>query len=246
MSEDSRRIALVSGGSRGIGRAVVLQLVRDGFEVAFCYRSNEEAARQVEKEVAGLGGRATARRVDVTDAQAVKDWVASVEKEHGGIDAVVTSAGILRDRPLVLMGDEDWSAVIDTNLTGTYNVCRAAVFGMLKRRRGCVVNLSSASGVKGTGGQTNYSASKAGIIGFTNALAKEVGKYGIRANTVAPGLIETEMVVDLSGKALERALTVISLGRLGTADEVAGAVSYLVGAQYVTGAVLQIDGGLMV
>jgi 3-oxoacyl-[acyl-carrier protein] reductase len=246
MSGHDRRIALVSGGSRGIGRATVLRLVRDGFDVGFCYHANPGAADQVEKEAAALGGRAVARQVDVTDSAAVREWVASVEKELGGIEVVVTSAGIVQDRPLVVMRDDDWNRVLDTNLTGTFNVCRAAVFGMLKRRKGCVVTLSSICGVEGTASQTNYSASKAGIIGFTNALAKEVGKYGIRANAVAPGLIETDMLSGMPGELLKMALGIIPLGRLGHADEVADAVSYLIGATYVTGSVLQVDGGIVV
>ncbi len=245
MPDDSARAALVSGGSRGIGRATVLRLVRDGFDVAFCHHANAEAAEQVAKDAADLGGRAVGCQVDVTDARAVAAWVAAAEERLGAIDTVVTSAGIIRDRPLVMMRDEQWRDVIDTNLTGTYNVCRTAVLGMLKRRSGCIVNISSIAGVVGTAGQTNYSASKAGIIGFTNALAKEVGGRGVRANTVAPGLIQTDMLAGLSGKALERALTLIPLGRLGRADEVAEAVSYLVRADYVTGTVLQIDGGIM-
>jgi 3-oxoacyl-[acyl-carrier protein] reductase len=246
MSGHDRRIALVSGGSRGIGRATVLRLVREGYDVAFCYRSNPDLAAEVAKEAAELGGHVVHEQVDVTDADAVRAWVAGVESGVGPIDVVVTCAGILRDGPLVLMRDEDWHQVIDTNLTGTYNVCRAAVFGMLKRRRGCVVTMSSITGVEGTAAQTNYSASKAGIIGFTNALAKEVAKYGIRANVVAPGLIETDMLAGLSGKLHEKALSVIPLGRFGTTEEVAEAISYLVGATYVTASVLQVDGGIVV
>ncbi|WP_242911395.1 3-oxoacyl-ACP reductase FabG [Actinomadura terrae] len=238
-------VALVSGGSRGIGRAAVLRFVREGVPVAFCYRSNADAARSLEKEAAALGGRATGTGVDVADAEAVRGWVADTEARIGPLGTVVTSAGIVRDGPLVSMSDEDWHRVVDVDLGGVFNVCRAAVFPMLKRRAGCLVNLSSISGVYGNPTQSNYSAAKAGIIGFTRALAKEVGAYGVRANVVAPGLVETDMTAGLAGKVRERALASIPLRRLGTADEVADAIWYLAGARYVTGAVLQVDGGIV-
>jgi 3-oxoacyl-[acyl-carrier protein] reductase len=244
MAKHDKKVALVSGGSRGIGQAVVQRLVQDGFDVAFCYQSSESLAKQVEDEADRQGGRAVATRLDVTDVDAVRDWVAWVEREMGGIEAVVTSSGIIRDSSLVMMKDADWHAVLDTNLTGTYNVCRAAVFGMLKRRAGCVVTVSSVAGVEGNATQVNYSASKAGIIGFSRALAKEVGRYGIRVNAVAPGYIDTDMTAGLSAKTREQALAKVLLGRFGTAEEVAEAVSYLVRAGYITGTVLRIDGGL--
>jgi 3-oxoacyl-[acyl-carrier protein] reductase len=245
MSATERRVALVSGGSRGIGRATVLRLARDGFDVAFCYQSNPEAAQELEKEVADLGGTAVGERVDVVDRHGVRDWIAATEDRLGPISVAVTSAGVLRDGPLVLMKDEDWDTVLGVNLDGTYNICRAVIFSMVKRKSGCIVNVSSVAGVAGTATQSNYSASKAGIIGFTRALAKEVGRYGVRANVVAPGFVDTDMVSALSGKVREKALAGIPLGRFGTPDEVAHAVSYLVNAAYVTGEVLRIDGGMI-
>jgi len=246
MDRFRRRIALVSGGSRGIGRATVLRLVRDGYDVAFCYQRDAESARAVEKEADGLGGRAIARQVDVTSAAAVQEWVIGTEKEVGPVDTVVTSAGIVRDAPLVMMRDEDWDQVLDINLRGTFLVCRAAVFHMMKRKSGSVVNVSSITGVSGNASQGNYAASKAGIIGLSKSLAKEVGRYGIRVNTVAPRFIETDMVSQLSDSYRERMLDQIPLRRFGQAEEVADAIAYLADAGYVTGAVLEVNGGLAI
>ncbi|WP_097869471.1 3-oxoacyl-[acyl-carrier-protein] reductase [Streptomyces sp. rh34] len=248
MAEIESRVALVTGGARGIGRATVLRLARDGFDIAFCYQSNEAAALELEKEVTEIGVRVMSRKADVRDIELVRVLIAETEDTLGPIDAVVTAAGITRDNPLLLMKDEEWHQVLDVNLDGVYNVCRSVVFGMMKRKRGVIVNLSSVAGVYGNATQTNYSASKAGIIGFSRALAKEVGRYGIRANVVAPGFIDTDMTSVLTGKVKEKALESVPLGRLGQADEVADLVSYLVSdrAAYVTGAVVQIDGGITI
>ena len=238
-------IALVSGGSRGIGRAIVLRLAEDGYDVAFCYRSNEDAAGQLTKDASEFGTRITATRCDVADAADVGDWFTRTERELGPVDAAVTSAGITRDRPLILMPEDDWNQVLRTNLDGVYHVNRAAAFAMSKRKRGALVNLSSVSGIYGNTGQANYAASKAGIIGFTKSLAKECGPRGIRANVVAPGLIETDMVGDMSEAARARMLQNVSLGRLGRPEEVADLVSFLVSdrAAYITGSVFEIHGG---
>ncbi|MFI0807163.1 3-oxoacyl-[acyl-carrier-protein] reductase [Streptomyces echinatus] len=243
-----RRVALVSGGSRGIGRSVVLRLARDGFDVSFCYRSNAAMAESLQKELAGLPVRTLAAQVDVADGEAVRAWVARTEKELGPVDVVVTSAGITRDKPLMLMSDDDWHSVLDTNLDGSYHVNRAVVVPMMKRKSGSVINLSSVSGVYGNPSQANYSASKAGIIGFTKALAKEVGRFGIRANVVAPGLIDTDMTDALSDKAREELLRAVPLRRFGRAEEVADLVSYLASdaAAYITGSVFEIHGGITI
>ncbi len=250
MAEESSgtKVALVSGGSRGIGREVVLRLARDGFDVGFCYRSNEQAAQNLEKEVADAGGRAVGFQADVAQGDAVRAWVAEVEQKLGPIDVAVTSAGITKDNPLLLMPDEDWQQVIQVNLDGVYHLCRSVIFEMMKRKSGCLINISSVAGVYGNPTQTNYAASKAGIIGFSRSLAKEVGRYGIRANVVAPGFIETDMTAGLGEQITKKALDQIPLRRLGRSEEVADLVSYLASerASYITGAVFQIDGGITI
>ncbi|MGW0330948.1 3-oxoacyl-ACP reductase FabG [Streptomyces sp. NPDC003011] len=245
MSE-TRPVALISGGSRGIGRAVVLRLAADGYDVGFCYHSQEEAARLVAKEAGELGARVLHRRVDVADPDAVRAWVTGTEDELGPIETAVTSAGIVRDKALVMMSDDEWRSVMAANLDGVFHVCRAVAFGMMKRRRGSIVALSSVAGVYGNATQTNYAASKAGIIGLAKSLAKEVGRYGIRANAVAPGFVDTDMVAAVSERARTEALANVPLGRMGTAEEVADLVAFLAGdrAGYITGSVFHIDGGM--
>ncbi|GGK75972.1 3-oxoacyl-ACP reductase FabG [Mangrovihabitans endophyticus] len=248
MATSVRPVAIVSGGSRGIGRAVVHRLARDGLDVAFCYRADRDAAARVVKEADEFGGRTLARQVDVADAAQVRDFVTAAEDALGPVRAVVTSAGITRDKPLAVMDDADWHAVLDTNLTGVYHLCRAAILSLIRQRGGCVVTMASIAGVHGSATQSNYSASKAGILGFTKALAKEYGRYGVRANAVAPGLIDTDMTGAMSDKARQQILSRVPLARFGTAAEVAALVSFLISddARYLTGQVVGLDGGLVV
>jgi 3-oxoacyl-[acyl-carrier protein] reductase len=235
-SATPRPVALVTGGSRGIGRAVVIRLARDGYDIGLCYRSDEASAEKAAAEARESGARVLIRKVDVATLTEVQDLV----------QAVVTAAGIIKDGPLATMSDEAWHDVIDVNLTGTYNVCRTVIRKMMRRKAGSIVTLSSVAGVAGTPMQTNYSASKAGIIGFSKALSKEVGRYGIRVNALAPGFIETDMISGLPEQQVAAILGQVSLGRIGRADEIADAVSYLVSdrASYLTGQAIVVDGGL--
>ena len=242
----ARPVALISGGSRGIGRSAALRLAEDGYDISFCYRGDEQAAANLEKELAEAGARSLAARVDVSDTDHVRAWVSRTEKDFGPVEVAVTSAGITRDKPLLMMSDAEWHDVIATNLDGVYHVCRAVVFPMLKRRKGSIVTVSSVSGLRGNAGQTNYAASKAGIIAFSRSLAKEVGRRGIRVNAVAPGLIDTDMSAGLEGTVKDQIAERTALGRPGLASEVADAVAFLASARaaYITGAVLPVDGGL--
>ena len=229
--------ALVTGASRGIGRAIAAELANAGASVVFSYRTGAAEAETLAGEIGGLAVHA-----DVSDPESA----AALVREAGELDILVNNAGVTRDGLLVRMSDEDWDTVIDTNLASVFYTCRAAVRGMMKRRSGAVVNISSIVGIHGNWGQTNYAASKAGIIGFTKSLARELGSRNIRANVVVPGYVKTQLTDVLPEDATKAMLDNTPLGRLGDPEDVAGAVRFLCSeeAAFVTGAVLLVDGGL--
>jgi 3-oxoacyl-[acyl-carrier protein] reductase len=229
--------ALVTGASRGIGRAIAVELARAGASVVVSYQS---AADEAESLASEIGGRAV--QADVSDAASAQALV----DDAGDLDVVVNNAGVTRDGLLVRMSDEDWETVIDTNLSSVFYTCRAAVRGMMKKRAGSIVNISSIVGLHGNWGQTNYAASKAGIIGFTKALARELGGRGVRANVVAPGYIKSRLTDEISEDMRALMLQNTPLGKFGDPEDVAGAVRFLCSdaAAFITGEVLLVDGGL--
>ncbi len=231
------RLALVTGGSRGIGRAIAVELAGAGAQVVVGYRSGAEEAEAVAKEI---GGRAV--QADVSQPEEA----ARLVEEAGDLDILVNNAGLTRDGLIARMSDEDWRIVIDTNLGGVFATCRAAARGMMRRRSGAIVNLSSVVGVHGNPGQTNYAASKAGIIGFSKALARELATRNVRVNAIAPGYIETALTEVLPDSVREALLASTPLARLGAPEDVAGAVRFLCSdeASFITGEVLLVDGGL--
>jgi len=242
----ARRAAVVTGASRGIGGAIAVRLARDGFAVAGCYTCPSAAADKVRSAVQAEGVPAMFAPCDVRDPGGIDAFVSAAEKELGPVDTLVNNAGITLDNPMVLMPHTDWHAVIDTNLTGTWNFCRTVGFRLMKRGGGTVVNISSVAGVYGNAAQGNYAAAKAGIIGLSKSLAKELGRFGVRVNVVAPGFITTEMTSGLPEKARKQAAAQISLRRFGEPEDVADTVAFLVSdrAAYITGAVIHVDGGI--
>jgi 3-oxoacyl-[acyl-carrier protein] reductase len=240
------RIALITGASRGIGRATALELASAGAAIGVNYRSDAAGAAAVVGEIEAAGGRALALQADVANPEEASALVARCEDELGEIDALVCNAGITRDNLIARIGPQDFEDVIATNLGGAFYVCQASARRMLRRRRGAIVTMSSIVGIHGNAGQTNYSASKAGLIGLTKSLAKEIGSRGVRVNCIAPGYISTELTDVLPAEARGALLTSTPLGRLGEPEDVARCVRFLVSdaAGFVTGAVLAVDGGL--
>ncbi len=240
----SEKLALVTGASRGIGKACALELAKAGYDIIVNYAGNAEAAEKTVQEIKALGVDAAAYKFDVSNKEEVDKSVAEIIEKYGRIDVLVNNAGITRDGLFMRMSAENWNAVINTNLSSAFFVSQPVVKVMMKQRNGAIVNMASVVGVSGNAGQANYSAAKAGLIGLTKTLAKELGSRGIRVNAVAPGFINTDMTKDLD---TSKFTDFIPLKRLGEPEDIAKAVKFLaVDADYVTGQVLEVDGGLII
>jgi 3-oxoacyl-[acyl-carrier protein] reductase len=237
----------VTGGTRGIGRAISLQFARQGARVFAAYLKNDETAAALVSEAAGLAGSVTPVKADVSTAEGAIALMEAATRESSHLDVLVNNTGIVRDCYLAMMSDADWEAVVKGNLYPLFHCCKWGVRKMIGRREGAIVNISSISALTGTAGQTNYAATKGGILSFTRSLAREVGPMGIRVNAVAPGLIETEMISAMKPEHVENIVKSTSLGRIGRVEDVAGAVLFLASqrASYVTGQCLVVDGGIV-
>jgi 3-oxoacyl-[acyl-carrier protein] reductase len=238
------KVVLVTGGSRGIGRAIAGSLAGEGAVVVLAARDSARLAEAVE-EITGAGGRAESVSIDVSDRSSVAAATARVLETHGRIDGLVNNAGVTRDNLVLRMKDADWDAVLATNLTGVFLCTQAVLRSMIKQRSGRIVNITSVVGLMGNAGQANYAASKAGVVGFTKSVAREVASRSITVNAVAPGFIDTDMTASMTDKAREAVTAAIPMGRVGRPEDIAGAVTYLISdaAAYVTGQVLGVDGG---
>lgn len=240
-----KKVALVTGGSRGIGRACALELGKAGYDVVINYAGNAEAAAKTVEDIKALGVNAEAYKFDVSNKEEVDNAIAEIIEKYGRIDVLVNNAGITRDDLFIRMNEDKWTAVINTNLNSAYYVSKPVVKLMMKQRSGSIVSTTSVVGLYGNPGQANYSAAKAGLVGFTKSLAKELGVRGIRVNAVAPGFIATDMTKDLGNT--DEYMKMIPLKRMGQAEDIAKAVKFLaVDTDYVTGQVLQVDGGLII
>jgi 3-oxoacyl-[acyl-carrier protein] reductase len=239
-------VVLITGASRGIGRAIAQRFARDGAKVGINYLQNVAAAEVTAEDVRKLGGEPFMAAGDVSDAATASGVVDAVLKRWGRLDVLVNNAGIVRDTLLLRMSDDDWDRVLDSNVRSAFLCTRAALRSMLRQRAGRIVNVASIAGIRGNAGQANYAASKAGLIGFTKSVAREVASRGITVNAVAPGLIETDITTQMPEKAREALIQQIPLGRMGTTDEVAEVVAFLASdrAGYITGQAIVIDGGL--
>ena len=241
--EFQNRVAIITGGSRGIGRAIVQALARGGAKVAFTYAQNKAMADEIAN-----GDTIVGFQTDATNFEQAKELVKQVKEKWGAVDILVNNAGITRDKLAAMMSEKDWDDVIDTNLKGVFNVTKPVIGLMIRQRRGAILNITSVSGIVGMPGQLNYSSSKAGVIGFTKSLAKELAKAQIRVNALAPGFIETDMTAVLKDEYKAKALEQVPLGRFGKAEDVAETALFLLSdkASYITGQVLQVDGGLAI
>jgi len=246
MRDDSGKVALITGGGRGIGRAIAETFARAGHTVVINYSKSAKDAEALSESLSTGSAAVVAEQADVSDPAQARRMIDKVASQYGGIDVLVNNAGITRDGYLMLMSDEDWHEVISTNLTGVFNCCRAVTGHMISQRGGVIVNVASLSGIDGLPGQTNYAAAKGGVISFTRAFSKELAPFGIRVNAVAPGVIETEMTGALSERTKEGLLSAIPLKRFGSPDEVASVVRFLASddASYITGETICITGGL--
>jgi 3-oxoacyl-[acyl-carrier protein] reductase len=248
MSDNAKRIVVVTGGSRGIGRAICLVFAKPDTHVFFNYATSKTAADETEKRISEAGGSATVARVNITSGTEVKLFFDDVIRAAGRIDVLVNNAGITRDGLIAMMKEKDWDEVIDTNLKGAFHCTKTVAKIMIKQRYGRIINISSVVGVTGNPGQANYVASKAGIIGLTKAVAKELAPRGVTVNAVAPGYVETDMTTFLSEKAKTAMLDQIPLGRPGTPEDVAAVVAFLASdrASYITGQVVHVSGGMFI
>ncbi len=238
------KVALITGASRGIGKACALELAKSGYDIAITYAGNDEAANKTICKLECLGVKAKAYKFDVADFQACNNAVEEILKEFTKVDVLVNNAGITRDGLFMRMSSDNWNAVINTNLSSAFNMTNPLVRSMIKQRSGCIINMSSIVGVMGNAGQANYSAAKAGLIGFTKSLAKELGSRNIRVNAIAPGFILTDMTKDLNNDAI---VEHIPMKRLGLPEDIAKTVRFLAeDGVYITGQVIGVDGGLIV
>lgn len=242
----TKRVALVTGGSRGIGKAIALEFARRGAAIAVNYVQSSGAAEDVVRAIHAAGGTAQSFQADISDFSQAQTLVKNTIQSLGGLDILVNNAGITRDTLIMMMSEADWDIVQDTNLKGTFNCAKAAIRHMMRKRYGRIINITSVSGQMGNAGQTNYSASKAGQIGFTKALAREVAARKITVNAIAAGYIETDIWANVPDEAREMALSIIPLGRKGEPEEIAYAAAFLASEQagYITGQVLGVDGGM--
>jgi len=240
------KVFIVTGGTRGIGRGIVGELAKEGARVAFTYVSQDKLADELVRELKKEGRQALSFKADVRDFERARQVVEKTIETFGQLDGLVNNAGITRDKPLMMMEPSDWRDVIETNLLGTIHFSRAAIVPMMKQKQGEILNVSSVAGIVGRPGQTNYAASKAGIIGFSKALAKEVARYNVHVNVLAPGFIDTEMVQQVKEEQRKGFLDEIPLGRFGSVQEVARMALFLLsGERYITGQVFCIDGGMV-
>ncbi|MEK6636268.1 MAG: 3-oxoacyl-[acyl-carrier-protein] reductase [Planctomycetota bacterium] len=240
------KVAIVTGGTRGIGKAIALELAKNGCNVAFNYNKSSDAANMLVKEIESMGAKALSFQVNAASLEGAKNMVKDVKDKFGKIDFLVNNAGITRDKLLALMSEGDWDDVINTNLKSVYNFSKAVITQMIKQKYGSILNITSVSGIMGMAGQVNYSSSKAGMIGFTKALAKEVGKANITVNAIACGFIETDMTAVLPQEYKDKMIEMVPVKRFGKPEEVAKVAMFLLSdnARYITGHVISVDGGL--